>query len=279
VSHFLKAAATGSMVEPHHNRRELRVREGVSRSRPLGERALGIHPEDPLDQLAIARESDPGSQMVTAPAAAADTAIVVSDTVVDESLITELERGERLLWSGRPDTSRWLVPNYPLRLELSLGAGAFFLVLAAIIETSALRSGGFVFGLFVSILGVLPAAVGLYLIPGRVIARRYFGRRTAYGLTTLRALVIKPTWQGGRQTAFVWLASGPAVSQRIRRDGHGTVMIGATIYQQAAWFAGDPGWFLYKPWERPRVAFWNIADAAEVSRLAARLISEAQTVS
>jgi hypothetical protein len=68
------------------------------------------------------------------------------------------------------------------------------------------------------------------------------------------------------------------VNQRNGRDGHGTVMIGASIFQQWAWYAGDPGWFPAKGYERRLVAFWNIADAAEVSRLAARLITAARVV-
>ncbi|HEV3230063.1 MAG TPA: hypothetical protein VGY97_11345 [Solirubrobacteraceae bacterium] len=223
--------------------------------------------------------SDLSDQPVTAPAATADTASVLHDPLFDDSLIAELQRGERLLWSGQPDTGRWFVPDVQGRLQMSLAAGAFMIFLAAIILTSNLRSGVSAVGLFFSLGGALFAALGLYLIAGRVIVRRYFGRRTAYGLTNLRALVIKPTWRGGCQTAFVWLASGPAVNQRIRPDGHGTVWIGATIYQQAAWFAGDPGWYVAKPYERQLVTFWNIADAADVSRLAARLISEAETIS
>jgi hypothetical protein len=186
---------------------------------------------------------------------------------LDESLVAELQRGERLLWSGRPDTSRWLVADDPPLLLLSLGAGAFALGVVALVWATSLGSGVSAFGLFSSMLSLPLGACGLYLLVGRFIARRYFGRRTAYGLTNLRALVIKPKLRDGSQTAFVRLASGPGVSERTRQDGHGTVMIGATIYQQAAWFAGDPGWFLLKPYERPRVAFWNIADAAEVSRL------------
>ncbi|MHB8691149.1 MAG: hypothetical protein ACYDHH_07875 [Solirubrobacteraceae bacterium] len=216
---------------------------------------------------------------VTAPAAAADIASVLHDPVFGDSLITELQRGERLLWSGQPDTSRWFVPDDQGRLQVSLAAGAFMIFLSAIIVTSSLGSGVSAVGLFFSMWGLLFAALGLYLIPGRVIARRYFGRTTAYALTNLRALAIKPTWRGGRQTAFVWLAAGPAVNQRMLSDGHGTVWIGATIYQQAAWFAGDPGWYAAKPYERQLVTFWNIADAAEVSRLAAQLISEAEATS
>lgn len=209
---------------------------------------------------------------------------MLHDPVFDESLIPELQPGERLLWSGRPDTSRWLVPDDPW-LGLVLAGGLFDLGLSAIILSSNLRADVSGFDLVAVLLGLLFAGFGLYLVIGRFIVRRYFGRRTAYGLTNLRALVIKPTWRGGRQTAFVWLTSGPGVNERISRDGHGTLMIGATIYQQGAPLAADPGWFLFRPaWsypsdQPPLVAFWNIADAAEVSGLAAQLISEASAVS
>ena len=201
------------------------------------------------------------------------------EPVFEDALTAELQRGERLLWSGQPDTRRWFVPDAQGRLSTSLAAGAFMIFFSAIVLTSSLDSGVSVVGLFFSMGGLLFAGLGLYLVAGRVIVRRYFGARTAYGLTNLRALVIKPMWRGGRQTAFVWLASGPAVNQRVFPDGHGTVWIGATIYQQAAWFAGDPGWYVAKPYERQLATFWNVPDAAEVSRLAARLISEAATIS
>jgi hypothetical protein len=208
-------------------------------------------------------------------APATDIASVPPDPVADEALISELQRGERLLWSGRPDTSRCFVPDEPPRLVLTLGAGAYALVLSAIILRSTLNSGWSWFDLLPATAGLVFAVLGLYLVAGRVIARRYIGARTAYGLTNLRALVVKPSLRGGRHATFVWFASAPAITLRRGRDGHGIVMIGATIYQRAAWFAGDPGWIQVKPYERPLAAFWNIADAAEVSRLAGRLIGQA----
>ena len=214
-----------------------------------------------------------------APAAAAETAMVLLDQVRDEPLIAELQPGERLRWSGRTRHEPLARPRRPGDAPRRPGCGPVRVHLGGDHVTSTISSGGSPFDVFLLLWGLLFAAFGLYLVPGRLIARRYLGRRTAYALTNLRALVIKPTWRAGRQTAFVWLATGPAVSQRTRRDGRGTVMIGATIYQQAAVLAGDPGWFLAKSYERPLVAFWNIADAAEVSRLAARLISEAKTAS
>jgi hypothetical protein len=222
---------------------------------------------------------DPSEQPVTARAAAADKWIVLLNPVFDESLIAELQRGERLLWSGRPDTSRWLVPEDLAKLPLSLGAAMFTILLdTLIVKSTIFESGVSALNVCVSLWGLLFAGLGVYVGFGRLIVRRYFGPRTVYGLTNLRALVIRPGWRGGRQMSFVWLGTRPSVNQRTGRDGHGTVMIGATIFQQWAWYAGDPGWFSPKSYERPLVAFWNIADAAEVSRLAARLIAEAQVV-
>jgi hypothetical protein len=157
------------------------------------------------------------------------------------------------------------------RLALSLAAGAFLSFLAAVILDSNLRSGFSP----VAVVGVVPAATELYLLVGGVIARRYLGRRTAYALTDRRALVVRPVWRGGRRGAVIRLAEGPAVTQRALGDRHGTVWIGGTIYQRATWFAGDPGWYAAKPYERQDVTFWNIPDADEVSRLAVAAIRQA----
>src|SRR5436190_9087731 len=165
--------------------------------------------------------------------AAADNAIVRLDHVPDESLTTELQPGERLSWSGRPDVTR-LVHDDLVMLPLSLVAALFALGLAAIIVTSTMRGGVSPFGLLVSCWGLLFAALVLYVALGRLLARRHLGRRTIYALTNRRALVIKPKWRSSRQTASVELATAPAVYQRPGRDGHGTVMFGATLYQRAA---------------------------------------------
>jgi hypothetical protein len=186
--------------------------------------------------------------------------------------MVELEDGEKLLWSGMPDVSRWWRPGDPGRLALSLAAGAFLILLATIIIYSNVHFGFSV----VSFVGLVPATIGLYMLGGRVIARCYIGHRTAYGITDRRALVVRPKWWGQREISAVRLAEGPSVSQELLRDGHGTVWIGATIYQRFAWFGGDPGWYAAKPYERQDVTFWNIAEAEEVSRLAAGAIASAQ---
>jgi hypothetical protein len=193
---------------------------------------------------------------------------------LDDRLTAELQPGERVVWSGQPDTSRWFPPDEPGRVAMNRAVGAFAIALSALILGTNLSDGISVFDAFPIVAGLVFAVLGLYLLPGRVIARRYFGRRTTYALTNLRALVIRPARSVGRRMSSVLLASSPTVSERIYDDGYGTVWIGATIYQRAAWFAGDPGWLNVKPYERQDVTFWNIPEAAEVSRLARQLISE-----
>ena len=63
---------------------------------------------------------------------AAETAMVLLDQVRDEPLIAELQPGERLRWSGRPDTSRWLVPDDLVMLPVGPAAALFAFILAAI---------------------------------------------------------------------------------------------------------------------------------------------------
>src|ERR1019366_8488702 len=106
--------------------------------------------------------------------------------------------------------------------------------------TAAPSKGG---GLFFDLWGVPFVAVGLYLIAGRFIVRRRQGQHTAYAITEQRAVAVRPTWRGGRETTSVWLASSPPVTQRATRNGHGTVMIGsAPSARQLSMIAGDPGW-------------------------------------
>ncbi len=153
------------------------------------------------------------------------------------------------------------------------GGLAIFWEASALTVKTPSGSGGS--GILFQLWGLPFVAIGLYMIFGRFIARRYFGRRTAYAITDQRALVLKPTWRGGRHSTSVWLASAPPVSQRASRRGHGTVLLGSMPMSQMASMVGDPGWILGGSSDTV-VVFWNISDAAEVGGLATRLIGEAR---
>jgi hypothetical protein len=207
----------------------------------------------------------------------ADTLIVTIDPVAEEAVRGELQQDERLVWCGRPNTTRWFMPADWLLIPISLMWGGFAVFWEVGVLTAKTTSGSDRYDLFFRLWGVPFVAIGVYLIVGRFFARRYFGRRTAYAITTSRALVNKPAWRGGQQTTSVWFASSPPVSRRAASDGHGTVLLGSLPMPQMAAVAGDPGWMFGRGLGHSLVAFWNINDASEVGALATRLIAEART--
>jgi hypothetical protein len=196
---------------------------------------------------------------------------VLVDPAAADQVGAELQFGERVLWSGRPDSRSWFVSSDLYLVPFSLLWGAF----AIFWEASAVTSHG---GLFFDVWGVPFVAIGLYMIAGRFIVRRRLMRRTAYAITEQRAIAIRPTWRGGRETTSVWFASSPPISQRAVHNGHGTVIVGTSpASRQLSMIAGDPGWPFSMAGASSCVALWNISDANEVAKIATRLIIEAKT--
>jgi hypothetical protein len=126
---------------------------------------------------------------------------VLVDPAAADQVGAELQFGERVLWSGRPDSRSWFVSSDLYLVPFSLLWGAF----AIFWEASAVTSHG---GLFFDVWGVPFVAIGLYMIAGRFIVRRRLMRRTAYAITEQRAIAIRPTWRGGRETTSVWFEIG-----------------------------------------------------------------------
>lgn len=97
-----------------------------------------------------------------------------------------LEPGETVVWSGHPDSDRMarsarvLVGIGALFLITSI---AFFLILRAILSP------------WLALAGLPFALMGGAMMAAPALARRRSGR-TAYALTTRRAIVRRPTWTG-----------------------------------------------------------------------------------
>ena len=153
-------------------------------------------------------------------------------TLVD----AELGRDEHVLWRGMPDSSRWLYPQDAVLIPFSVMWGGFAIFWEASVLTSPKGSGGAVFDLWGSRRGG-----GLYLIFGRFFVRRWMRRRTLYAVTDRRALLISPTFRGGRQVTSVWLGAFPPLEKRIGRSGRGTIWVG-TFRAGQRLLAGDGGW-------------------------------------
>jgi hypothetical protein len=149
----------------------------------------------------------------------------------------ELQRGERLLWQGAPDSGRWFQPQDAILLPFSLLWGGF----AIFWEVSVLSSGSARSSVIAPLWGIPFICVGLYLIFGRVLVRRWLLAHTAYALTDRRAITIARALSGGNRVSSVWFGSYPQVDKRVARNGRGTVWIG-TFPSWARTMITDPGW-------------------------------------
>lgn len=193
------------------------------------------------------------------------------DPAAADQVRAELQPGERVLWSGRPDSRSLFVTSDLYLVPFSLLWCGF----AIFWEASVLSSHG---NAFFDVWGVPFVAVGLYMVAGRFIVRQRLIRRTAYAITEQRAIAVRPTWRGGRETTSVWFASSPPVSQGAVRNGRGTVIVGTSPpTRQRSMVLGDPGLPFSMASAAGCVALWNIADAQEVAKVATRQIIEART--
>ena len=171
----------------------------------------------------------------------------------EEQIRQQLDRGERLIWSGAPGQGIILRPSDALAVPFSLMWGGF----AIFWETSVIRSGA---PGFFALWGVPFVAVGLYLIVGRFFYDSFRRTRTLYGLTNQRALIVSGIWQ--RNTQSMFLEGLTNINIRETRSNKGTITFGLESNTFNGGFAGWPGANRNTP---PR--FEEIEDARNVLAL------------
>jgi hypothetical protein len=174
----------------------------------------------------------------------------------------ELRPGERVIWSGGPDSTC----VFALRDVFVIPFSLVWTGMASVGAAISLASADLVGGLF-SVPFVL---FGIYMTFGRFFVRVWVRKRTVYALTDRRILALRPGWRDTRHTSSVWLASHPPVEKRIGRDGRGTVWVGRPTSDQRG--LGDE-------WGWPQsgssaVAFLDIPEADGVAWLIARQLGE-----
>jgi hypothetical protein len=153
---------------------------------------------------------------------------------------TELEPGERLVWTGQPDARavfrklRWL-----------LGAGG---LVVAIAGWFALDSAAAQFALL----------TGLALLLGPAVAA-LMARGTIYGLTDRRALVLSKSIGHRALTSVDLSAADDAVELLEGEGGSGTVLFVSGLPRRRRYtdYTGKFG-------------FWDVPDAAEVAAIVQR---------
>jgi hypothetical protein len=166
-------------------------------------------------------------------------------------LQSRLRPGEQLLWLGQPDPKVWFTTADLYLIPVSILWCGF----AIVWEVGASREGG-----VPNIWGIPFIAAGLYLVFGRFFYKRYQKKRTAYAITTQRALVVT-----GKRALLDSPWGLQPISVRRSRDGrHATVILDSTGMRASGRrnrsTPGNTGTDI-GPWRAdPPVAFYDVAD-------------------
>jgi hypothetical protein len=132
-------------------------------------------------------------------------------------LQTHLRPDEQLLWYGAPDPRVWFAPVDAFLVPF----GILWCSFVMFGWSSVVSHGG---GPFEVLSGIPFIVIGLYMLVGRFVYKRYRKTRTTYGITTQRAMIIGPT-----VFADIPLRGQPVTIGRSRDSRHASVIIGDTV--------------------------------------------------
>jgi hypothetical protein len=145
--------------------------------------------------------------------AAGDGRGAMIDLLALSKLQGELGRGERLVWAGMPNPAVIFHSDDWLLIPFGLMFGGFSIFWEAMV----LRMPNSSFtGAFFVLWGVPFVVIGQYLIWGRFLYDGWLKRRTYYGVTNLRVLIVQQGWK--RKVSSTYLESLP----QVEKEGQGT---------------------------------------------------------
>ena len=165
-------------------------------------------------------------------------------------LAEALDDDEHLVWSGRPRQGIFLRASDAGAIPFSLMWGGFAIFWEAVVLSSVFHPGrraagpvAFLFPLW----GVPFVLIGLHIMVGRFFVDARRRRRTWYGVTDRRAIIVA----AGRTTSFDLRTIGQVELQR-HRDGTGTITFGQPLPAKshpsiARWGTGGGNAFDHAP--------------------------------
>jgi hypothetical protein len=163
-----------------------------------------------------------------------------------DELLSHIRFGERLLWVGRPDPSVVFAPSDAYLVPFTVLWAGFFLFG----QVAAASSSG---GLFSLVWGIPFLTIGAYIVFGRFIYKSRRKRRTVYGVTNQRAIVLN-----GSNLAETPLRYVPLNIRRARDQRHASVIFGDTGGRGMAAYA-NTGMDFFSRSGVP-IAFFDVAD-------------------
>ncbi len=172
---------------------------------------------------------------------------------------TELNPGERILWSGQPRQGIVLKAADLFFIPFSLlwGGFALFFTYMTIVESAPL---------IVMLIGAVVGVVGLYVIIGRFFVDILQRRNIYYALTDKRAIIISGVFAQHIKTLVI--QNLPEIGVSTRRNGTGTITFGSS--HPFAWMYASSG-FPNMGFYHAAPSFENISDAKSVYQLVKRV--------
>ena len=153
----------------------------------------------------------------------------VYDPNAEAEVRRELSPQEDLLWSGRPRGGIRFRGQDLIMIPFSLLWAGF----AAVWELIAVASGA---PLFFALWGIPFILIGAYITVGRFVHDAIKRRRTAYGLTDRRVIIVTDLF--GRRATSLDLATLSEITLSEKGDRSGNITFGSTTwfgYQPAGW--------------------------------------------
>lgn len=142
----------------------------------------------------------------------------------------QLLKGEDILWSGQPDPNVTFTTMDIFLIPFSLfwGGFAIFWEILVLIFPRGVDYGDFNFvaHLIFPLFGIPFVIIGLYLMFGRFIYKKWKKRRTYYAVTNKRLISLSKAWGQHFQEANIKSISG--LGKKVRSDGIGTLTFGGS---------------------------------------------------
>lgn len=191
------------------------------------------------------------------------------DPEASARLQSELSSGERILWAGKPNPGVIFHSDDWYLIPFSLMWGGF----AIFWESGVLGFWGHNSKgapIFMAIWGIPFVVIGQYLIWGRFFFDAWIKRRTYYGVTNRRVLVVQEAWS--RKTSSMYIDAIP----NVERNGEvtGTLWFGPKI-PTISGNRQTRGWSRYNVGYMP--VFADIDDVDSVYRLVLDLREKASS--
>ena len=140
-----------------------------------------------------------------------------------------LDPGERVLWAGQPRQGIFFRSSDVFIIPFSLlwGGFAIFWETMVLTQTRHGKNAPAPVRIIFPLWGIPFVLLGLYLIFGRFFVDSWRRRRTWYGVTDRRALIVR-TGPGRSVTSFDLRTIGQVIYQE-HADGTGTLMFGGVV--------------------------------------------------